>query len=168
MAEQNHLHSQLRTEQSNLITFQAETARLQTNYTTGMARIQQLEQELSDILHYKQHILEHTQVAESLASGGHSKMGQINFTRHGELEGRFLERIQSRVAEKHREQSNVVEGIKENILEIKRKTQLVEDMIEDERRYVMQVDGLISSNQSIIQQKKVRIAELEGSIRFLT
>lgn len=166
-AELIGLRSQLNSERVNLNNFYAENTRLQTDYNTGMSRIQQLERELSDVLYYKGHILEKLQKVESLATGPSSQLSRIQFIRQGQLEGRFLNRIQSRITDQQQKQARAVETIRDNIHEIKNKIQMIEDQLEQERTYVMHVDSLISTNQARIQQKKVQIAKLEGNIRVL-
>jgi|SRR5699024_4991564 len=108
------------------------------------------------------------QMAEGLVSGESSRLGGIKFVRHGQLEGRFLERMQTRISEQRQKQMQAVDGIRENIEEIKRKVKMIENEIEHERKYLMQVDSLISTNQANIQQKKLAITQLESSLRVLT
>lgn len=162
------LQSQLRTQHTDLNNYNVENIRLQSSYDAGILRIQQLEQQLNDVLYYKRNMLEKMQEAESLVTGEGSRLGGIKFFRHGLLEGRFLERMQTRISEQHRTQAAAVEAIRENIWEIKRKVKIIENEIEAERRYVIHVDSLISTNQAKIQQKKMAIAQLESSIRVLT
>jgi predicted nuclease with TOPRIM domain len=164
----NSLQDKLRTQQNDLKSFHAENTRLQSQYDSEMTRIQQLERELSDLLHYHKNILEKMQVAESYASGHGSRLGSIKLVRHGQLEGRFLERMQSRLSDRHRKQADAVEAIRENMREIKSKSQLIEYEIEDARKYAMQVDNLISTNRDNIRARKVQIAQLEGRIRVMT
>lgn len=130
--------------------------------------MQQLEIELSDVLYYKQQILKKIEEAELLVAGESSKMGQLNFIRHGQLEGRFLEKIQSRISEQQRIQENILETIRGNLDEIKQKAELIEDEILTERQIVLNIDALISSKQAVIEQQKSQIAELESNIRILT
>ena len=84
--ELSGLHNQMQTQQTSLHNFHAENIRLQSDYNAGMLRIQQLEQELGDVLHYKQNILVKMRDVENLASGEASRLGSIKFVRHGQLE----------------------------------------------------------------------------------
>lgn len=162
------LQNQIQTEQTDINFYQAENIRLQSDYDIGISRIQQLEQELVDVLHYKKNIMEQLEVAESCACGEGSRLDKIKLVRHGQLEGRFLERMQSRLSERQRKQAAAVDTIRENITEIKNKSQLIEDEIDDARMYALELDTLISTNQANIQAKKTQIAQLEGNIRMMT
>lgn len=162
------LQTQLQVQHTDLNSFHTESMKLQEDYDLGMMRIQQLEKELNDVLYYKRNILEKMQSLESLALGEGSRLGNIHFSRQGLLEGRFLERVQSRCSERHSKQAAAVETIRENVSEIKRKAEMIEDEIEAERKNLMYVDNLISTNQATIQAKRMRIAQLESSIRVLT
>lgn len=112
--------------------------------------------------------MEKMEVVESYASGEDSRLGKIKLTRQGQLEGRFFERMQTRLAERQRKQSDAVETIRGNIKEIKSKSEIIEEEIDDARKYTMEIDSLISSNQANIQAKKVEIAQLQGNIRMMT
>lgn len=162
------LRDQLQTQQTNLNSYHTGNSRLQSDYDLGISRVQQLERELTDVLHYKKNIVEKMEVAESYASGSGSKLGRINLIRQGQLEGRFFERMQSRLAEHQRKQSDAVETIRKNLIEIKNKAKSIEDEIEDARKYVMEIDSLISTNQANIQAKKIQIAHLQSNIRMMT
>lgn len=166
--ELNSLHQQLQTKQDNINFYHTENANLQSDYDLGISRTKQLERELIDVLHYKKKIMEKMEVAESYASGDGSRLGSLKLVQPGQLEGRFLERMQSRIAERQRKQSNAVEMIKENVEEIKGKSKLIEEEIEDARKHVMEMDNLISTNQMKIQAKKAEITQLQGNIRMMT
>src|SRR5699024_1847806 len=94
-----NLQNQLQHQYNDLNNFHAENTRLQADYSAGTLHIQQLEQQLGDMLYYQRNILENMQEAERLVSGKDSRLGGIQFVRQGQLEGRFLERIQARITE---------------------------------------------------------------------
>lgn len=167
-AELSGLQTQLHQQQTSLHNFQADQIKLQGDYDACMLRIQQLEQELSDVLYYKQNILKKVDNLEGLVSSEGSRLSKIQCVRYGQLEGRFLERMQSRMEEHRKKQALALATIKDNLGEIKAKTQALEDDIENERRQLMHVDNLISQRRASIAQQQTTIAQLEGNIRGLS
>lgn len=165
--ELSNLRGQVQMKQSDLNKYQAENARLEADYDLAFSRVQQLERELVDVLHYQKKITEKTEVLESYTSGGQSRLGKISLVRSGQLEGQFLERMQSRLAERQKAQERAVDTIKNNLIEIKNKARFIEDEIDEARKSVMQLDALISTNQANIQAKKGEILQLEGNIRMI-
>lgn len=161
------LQSDLQSGHTDLNHLQTENMSLQSDYDLGISRVKQLERELMDVLDYKGRIIEKLEVAESYVSGEGSRLGRIKCHRHGQLEGRFLERMQSRMKERQRKQADAVDVIRENVMKMKKKSLLIEEDIEEARKHVMEIEGLISMNQSNIQAKKAQIAQLEGKIRVM-
>lgn len=60
------------------------------------------------------------------------------------------------------------EGIRENVAEIKNKAILIENEIGAARKYALELDTLISTNQAHIQTMQMQITQLEGEIRMMT
>lgn len=164
----SNLKNQKIREESTLQTYYAQGAEYQLGYDNCLTTIGRLEQELNDLLFYKKHTLEESQNLESLIIGDASPMGKIHFHQTGLLEGRFLEKAQTKLLNQKRRQKQALATIENNIQEMKRKERQIEDELETERTKLLQFDDLISNNKANIESKKMAISTIESKIRSIS
>ncbi|MDQ0206950.1 hypothetical protein [Alkalicoccobacillus murimartini] len=161
------LNQRITSKQSSISTLSGQNNTYRSQHSDGISELNRLEKQLEDLLQNQQDMINQLDKIEGLTVGEGSPMGRIKFFAPGLLEGRALEKIQERIANRQDQQLQGRNRIQETIHEADDDISELEGKIEDQKAANLQLEQLLSNNQNRIDQLKLQVSSDRSRLRMM-